>query len=332
MNQATKNKWILIVLVIMLPIIAYVHVFIGRIDISFSDFIDAIFHYDDSNSNHILAREFRFPRLMMAIIAGSGLSIAGLLMQTLFNNPLAGPYVLGINSGSSLFVAFSFMTGIPFLTSEIGTITSALIGAFLFGLIILSFSFVVKSHVSLLLIGMMLGSFTSAFVSILQSMSDPQQLKLFTLWSMGSLQQVESIELPLIFLFFSVGIVASFMVVKPLNALVLGENQALMLGVKLKNIRLILITITAVLTGLITAFCGPIAFVGLAVPNLVKILFKTQSHLTLIAGCLLIGSVFLILCDILVQFLEGTVNIPINALTSIIGAPFVIIVVLKRLA
>ena len=330
--MSSKNKILFLILFLLLPIVAIVHLFVGEINLSFSDFYNSLFKFNSSNTNHIIFQEFRIPRLIMGIIAGSGLSIAGLLMQTMFNNPLAGPYILGINSGSSLFVAFSIMTGIPFLTSDIGTISSALIGAFIFGLIILSFSFVVRSHVSLLLIGMMLGSFTSAFVSILQSMSDPSQLKLFTMWAMGSLQQVEMSQIPLIISFFIVGIVASLFVIKPLNALVLGENQALMLGIQIKYVRLFLIIITAILTGLITAFCGPIAFVGLAVPNLVKLLFKTQSHSVLLLGCLLIGSVFLLLCDILVQLLESTVHIPINALTSIIGAPFVIVIVLKRLA
>jgi iron complex transport system permease protein len=327
-----KSKIVIVCLLVLLPLIATVHLFSGEISISFLDFYNSFFHFNSNDTNHIIVREFRIPRLVMGIIAGSGLSIAGLLMQTMFNNPLAGPYILGINSGSSLFVAFSIMSGIPFFTSDFGTITSALIGAFVFGLIILSFSYSVKSHVSLLLIGIMLGSFTSAFVSILQSMSDPSQLKLFTMWAMGSLQQVESAQLPIIIIFFLIGVFSCLFVVKSLNTLVLGETNALMLGVQIKYIRLILITITAILTGLITAFCGPIAFVGLAVPNLVKLLFKTQSHATLLVGCLLIGSVFLLLCDILVQLLESTVHIPINALTSIIGAPFVIIIVLKRLA
>jgi len=329
---SSKNKILFFSLFLLLPIVSIVHLFVGEINLTFSDFYNSLFKFNSSNTNHIIFQEFRIPRLIMGIIAGSGLSIAGLLMQTMFNNPLAGPYVLGINSGSSLFVAFSIMTGIPFLTSDIGTISSALIGAFIFGLIILSFSFVVRSHVSLLLIGIMLGSFTSAFVSILQSMSDASQLKLFTMWAMGSLQQVEMAQIPLILTFFIIGVIASLFVIKPLNALILGETQALMLGIHIKYIRLVLIIITAILTGVITAYCGPIAFVGLAVPNLVKILFKTQSHGVLLFGCFLIGSLFLLLCDISVQLLESTVHIPINALTSIIGAPFVIVIVLKRLA
>lgn len=332
MTVARKNKFILISLILLFPILCGIHLFAGEISVSFSDFWNSVLDFNNENTSQTIIREFRIPRLVMGILAGSGLSIAGLFMQTMFNNPLAGPYILGINSGSSLFVAFSVMTGIPFLTTDLGTISSALIGAFIFGLIILSFSYLVKSHISLLLIGIMLGSFTSAIVSILQTMSEPNQLKLFTMWTMGSLQQVEFSELPLIVFFFIVGISFSLFMIKPLNALVIGESQALTLGIHVKYVRLALILITAILTGIITAYCGPIAFVGLAVPNIVKMIFKTQSHLTLLIGCFLIGSFFMITCDILIQLLESTIHIPINALTSIIGAPFVIVIVLKRLA
>ena len=331
MTVSKKNRFVFISLLILLPILGTIHLFVGDISVSLNDFWNTLFNYNPTNSSQVIIREFRIPRLVMAILAGGGLSIAGLFMQTMFNNPLAGPYVLGINSGSSLFVAFSVMTGIPFLTSDFGTITSSLLGAFVFGLIILSFSYLVKSHISLLLIGIMLGSFTSAIVAILQSLSDPNQLKLFTMWTMGSLQQVEFSDLPLIIIIFTIGLIASFWVIKPLNAFVLGENQALNLGIHVKYIRIILISITAILTGIITAYCGPIAFVGLAVPNLVKMIFRTQSHLSLLIGSFFIGSFFLLICDIFIQVLDSTVHIPINALTSIIGAPFVIIIVLKRL-
>ena len=319
------------ILVTLLPIIAFIHLSSGAISIGFSDFYSALTNFDAQSTNQLIIKEFRFPRLIMGIIAGGGLSIAGLLMQTLFNNPLAGPNILGINSGASLFVAFSLMSGVPFFSSDFGTIISALLGAFAFGLLILAFSMVVKSNVSLLLIGIMLGSFTGAFVSILQAVSNPEDLKMFIMWAMGSLQQVEFSQLPIIFIFFLIGLLSCLFVVKSLNTLVLGENQALMLGIKVKYIRIFLIAITAILTGLITAFCGPIAFVGLAVPNIVKLLFKTQSHRTLLIGSLLVGSIFLLICDIFVQLVESTIHIPINAITSIIGAPFVIVIVLKRL-
>ena len=313
---------------------AYFHLFAGQIEIGMSEFYDAIFNFDPvkPKTNHLLAREFRIPRMTMAIIAGAALSIAGLLMQTLFNNPLAGPYVLGINSGASLFVAFSFMTGIPLLTSDLGTVSSALIGAFLFGVLIMSFSYKVKSHISLLLIGLMLGSFTSAVVYILQSVSSAEELKAFTMWAMGSLQHTQLSELPFILLLFIAGIIGSLFIVKPLNVLVIGERDAKLLGTNIRVVRLIIISFTALLTGLITAYCGPIAFVGLAIPNLVKIVFKTQKHGTLLLASALTGGIFLLLCDLIIQLLEQHINIPINAFTSLIGAPFVVFIVLRRLA
>jgi len=313
---------------------AYFHLFAGQIEIGLGEFYDAIFNFDPINpkTNHLLAREFRIPRMTMAIVAGAALSIAGLLMQTLFNNPLAGPYVLGINSGASLFVAFSFMTGIPLLTSDLGTVSSALIGAFLFGVLIMSFSYKVKSHISLLLIGLMLGSFTSAVVYILQAVSSAEELKAFTMWAMGSLQHAQLSELPFILLLFVAGIVGSLFIIKPLNVLVIGERDAKLLGTNIRVVRLIIISLTALLTGLITAYCGPIAFVGLAIPNLVKIVFKTQKHGTLLLASALTGGIFLLLCDLIIQLLEQHIHIPINAFTSLIGAPFVVFIVLKRLA
>ncbi len=332
MSLNRKQSILLIVAGIILPALCVVHLFSGQIDIGTQDFIDSIFNYNEKNTNQIIVRELRIPRMIMAVIAGAGLSLAGLLMQTLFNNPLAGPFVLGINSGSSLFVAFSIMTGIPLLSSDFGIISSALIGAFAFGVLILFFSFFVRSHVSLLLIGLMLGSFTGAIVFILQSASSSEELKTFTMWAMGSLQNTELSQLPIITLLFILGLIGSILLIKPLNTLVIGDEEAKLLGINYKTIRLFIIIITALLTGLITAFCGPIAFVGLAVPNLVRIVFKTQNHFTLIFASVLIGGAFILICDILIQLLESSIHIPINAFTSLVGAPFVVIIVLKRLA
>ena len=322
---------VLLIAGILLPIIAILHLNAGIFDISITEFWDSIFNYKSTEVNQSIARNFRIPRLAMAAIAGAGLSIAGLLMQTLFNNPLAGPYVLGINSGASLFVAFGTMTGIPFFFSEVGNVGSALIGALIFGFIILVFSRFVKSHISLLLIGLMLGSFTSAIVALLTSISDMQSLKSFTMWSLGSLQNVGLAELKFIITLFLLGVLGSLLLVKPLNNLILGEQQAKLLGIKIKRLRLLIILITALFTGLITAYCGPISFVGLAVPNIVRIAFKTQNHFILILGCVLFGALFVLLCDLSIQYLESFIHIPINVLTAIIGAPFVVFIVLKKL-
>lgn len=307
------------------------HFYSGPLNLTLSDFVAGIFSYDSDITEHNIVRELRFPRMMMAILAGAGLSIAGLLMQTLFKNPMAGPYVLGINSGASLFVAFSIMTGIPFITSDIGIISSALLGALLFGLIISVFSSIVRSQISLLLVGLMLGSFTGALVSMLQAVSDAQELKSFTLWALGSLSRVEFGQLPIILGVFLVGVIGSLLLIKPLNLLVLGHEQARLLGMNYRAIRLLIISITALLTGLITAFCGPIAFVGLAVPNLVRMLMKTQHHGVLIIACGVFGALFLLICDICIQLLENQVNIPINVFTSVVGAPIVVLLILRKL-
>lgn len=318
------------VLAFLLPIISLYHMSVGQIKVSVSDIQNALFDYENSNTAQLLLREFRLPRLIMACIAGAGLSLAGMLMQTLFNNPLAGPYVLGINSGASLMVAICLLTGFQFFGTNIGLISSALIGAFAAGMVMMSISGFLRSQVSLLLVGLMFGSFTSAIVSLLEASSGAEQLKSFTLWSMGSLQNVLLEQIPLIFLFFALGIALCLLIVKPLNLLVLGENAASLLGINIKQTRIIVLVVTALLTGLVTAFCGPIGFVGLAVPNITRILLKTQNHGFLILGNLLIGSLFLVLCDIFIQVLENTVQLPINVLTSMIGAPFVIFVLIRK--
>lgn len=331
MHQTKKHSVFIIVLLLALPFVAGVHLIVGQIDIDFTDYWHALFNFDGTNSYDIIAREIRIPRMTMAILAGASLSIAGLLMQTLFNNPLAGPYVLGINSGASLFVAFSIMTGIPFFTSTLGITANALIGAFIFGLIILFFSRFLRAQISLLLVGLMLGSFTSALVSIAQTVSQADELKVYTLWALGSLQKVEFQHLLPILGVFMVGIVLTFFAAKSLNILVIGEENAKLLGVNIKRARLFIIALTAVFTGLITAFCGPIAFVGLAVPNLVRMILKTQSHLTLIISSALVGAIFILLCDICIQLIEPHFLIPINIFTSLIGAPFVVFIILKKL-
>jgi len=327
-----RHRILLIIALVLLPVAAYLHLSIGQIQLSSADFYNALFNYNDSETGQLLVREFRFPRLVMAIVAGSSLAIAGMLMQTLFNNPLAGPYVLGINSGASLAVALGTLSGISFFSSNFGLIGLALIGALVFGFIVLGFSLFVRNSLSLLLVGIMIGSFTSAITSLLQTISSADSLKVFTIWGMGSLQQVELSQLGIITLFFIIGLFLSFFLIKPLNALVLGENASLLLGIPVKNLRVIIIIITALLAGLVTAFCGPIAFVGLAIPNLCKMLFKTQQHLVLLLGNILLGALFLISCDILVQGLEPFILVPINVITSIVGAPFVIFIILKRLA
>lgn len=280
----------------------------------------------------LLLTEFRIPRIAMALVAGAALAIGGLLLQTLFNNPLAGPSILGLTSGAHLFVAITVLGG-GFLSGpllDIGITASAALGSLVFGLLILLLANRVRSQVSLLLIGMMLGTFVTALTGILLSKSNPNALKAFTLWSFGSLQQVNFDQLPLVVSVAAIGIIAAFFIVKPLNALVLGERQATVLGVNMRRTQWWILIIVSVLTGLVTAFCGPIAFVGLIVPNLVKMFYRTSDHRQLLIGTALVGAIFMLLCDWLIVVLEPYIVLPINSLTSIIGAPVVVLLLLKK--
>lgn len=327
---SNKHTKILVVLTIVLIAVTLANLFIGTTSVTFSDYWNSLFAFNSNDNAQLIARIFRLPKAITAILAGIALSISGLLMQTLFQNPLAGPYVLGLNSGASLLVALATMTGFTIFATDLGVISSALLGAFAFGLLILFTSIYVRSKVSLLLVGIMLGSFSGALINIIQSYSDANQLKAFTLWSFGSLSNVQFEQLSWFSLVILGTAMASFVLIKPLNVLVLGDQNAQFLGIKIKRVRLIIIIITAILTGTVTALCGPIAFLGLAIPNIAKLIFKTTHHLYLLLGSALLGAILLLLCDTIIQLLSNQIAIPINAITALIGAPIVVWIILKK--
>jgi iron complex transport system permease protein len=285
--------------------------------------------FNTNSTESIILKEIHLPRTIMVLIAGSALSIAGLLMQTYFNNPLAGPSILGISSGSNLFVAITLMSSGIF-SSNLSIISAAILGAIFFSFIILGFSLKVKSTTSLLIVGVMLSAFTSSIVQLIQADSTLDALRSFTIWNFGSVQQVQLDQIPMILFFFFIGFFSLIFLIKPLNLLVIGENQAEFLGLQPRKIRWILILITSIFTGLVTAFCGPISFVGLAVPNLVKLIFKTTNHKTLIIGTLIVGSLFLLICDLITYSLEDLISIPLNSITSLFGAPIIIWIIIRR--
>ena len=303
---------------------------LGSVDLSFSDVFDGLFAFDKNPEAQLVLSNFRMPRVTTAVLAGAGLSVAGLLMQTLFQNPLAGPYVLGINSGASMMVAVSTMLGISVVGNDVSLVLSALIGALAAGLFILFCSVYVKNKISLLLVGVMFGSFAGALVNVIQSYSNPDDLKVFMLWSFGSLQNVQFDQLGLLSLIILVGVALTLFLIKPLNLLVLGDKSASFLGVSVKSTRFLIVLVTAILVGTVTAFCGPIAFVGLIVPNIIKMMYKTTNHLHLLIGSVLLGALMIVLCDVIMQLLQPTLHLPLNALTALMGAPIVVWIILKR--
>ena len=331
MKSSNSYRISLLIVFFGILLFSFFGLLIGDIPTTEIDIYNTFFNPSEDNMVELIIKEIRFPRVSIAIISGAALAIAGMLMQTLFQNPLAGPYVLGINSGASLMVALGLLSGIGFFNSELGLIGSALLGSFVFGLFILFTASFLRNQIGLLLFGVMLGSFVSAIITILETSSQAEALKAFALWSMGSLNAVTLEQVPLIALIFVLGCAATLFIVKPLNVLVLGEDECRLMGYNIKRLRLSIVFITALFTGLITAYCGPIAFVGLAVPNLTRMLFKTQNHLMLLAVNLLFGAFFMLSCDLLIQLLTGTILIPINALTSLLGAPFVIYILIRKL-
>lgn len=280
---------------------------------------------------------YRLPKAITAILVGLGLSISGLLMQTLFRNPLAGPYVLGLSSGSSLGVAIIIMgaTALPpflstYLLSPYSIITASFLGSFTVLLLILLVSQRLRDTMAILIVGLMFSSFSGAIVSTLTYFSSAEALQKFTFWSMGNLGNLSWTQVGVLAILVCLGLGFSLLKIKTLDALLLGENYAKSLGIHYKRDKHIIIVATSLLAGSITAFAGPIAFVGLAVPHLAKLLFHTSKHWILFWGTSLIGAIIMLFCDTLSQFPSTEVILPINAITSIVGAPVVIWLLLKK--
>lgn len=317
-----------ILLVLLTAILFVADVVYGSVRIP----INELFNGDEVYHNIIY--NFRLPKALTALITGAAISVAGLVMQTLFRNPLAGPYVLGVSSGASLGVAIFILAGgmLPamFVESGWGLVISATLGAVLVLMMVLAVSFRVRQAVSLLIVGIMFGQLSGSLVTILQNSSDPDSLKLFVVWTFGSLSAVTWnymwVMLPIVI----VGLTIVFTIQKPLNALLLGENYAQGLGVNVGRTRFLIITAIALLAGATTAFTGPIAFIGMAVPHLVRGLLQTSNHQLTIPGSILVGASLLLLCDLVCQLPADGYTLPINAVSALVGAPIIIWIILKN--
>ena len=280
--------------------------------------------------------DYRLPKAITAIITGSGLAISGLLMQTLFKNPLAGPFVLGISSGASLGVAILILGGsLLGITQGIflgkwGLVLAACIGSFLVLLVVLMVSSRVRDTMTLLIIGLMVGSLTAAFVSVLAYFSKAEELQRYVFWSFGSLGDQSWTAVQILTLCFGIGILIAIGTVQSLNAFLLGDYYAQSLGLSLKQKRMLIIIATSILAGGITAFTGPIAFVGLAVPHLVRQFISTSDHKILLPAVILTGAIIMLLCDLVAQVPGSELTLPINAITALLGAPVVIWLLVRK--
>lgn len=277
---------------------------------------------------------FRLPKALTAVITGAAISVAGLIMQTLFRNPLAGPYVLGVSSGASLGVAIYLLAGgllpVALTQSGWGLVIAAITGAVLVLLLVLAVSLHVRQAVSLLIIGIMFGQIAGSLVTILQNSSNPDSLKLFVVWTFGSLSAVGWNYMQVMLLLITVGLTIVFAIQKSLNGLLLGENYAQGLGINITRTRFLIIVAVALLAGTTTAFTGPIAFIGMAVPHLARGLFRTSDHSITIPGTMLCGAILLLLCDLATQLPADGYTLPINAISALVGAPIIIWIILKN--
>ncbi|MCQ2312621.1 MAG: iron ABC transporter permease [Paludibacteraceae bacterium] len=278
--------------------------------------------------------DLRLPKAITAVLAGAALSISGLMMQTLFRNPLAGPYILGVSSGASLGVAlFTMLSGLILLPSSsilnpLSLIASAIIGSAIVLLLMLAVGRKVKSSVSLLIVGLMVGSLASALIGVIQNFADPDSLKLFIVWTLGSLSGVGWGEMQVLLPIMVIGLVLSVVLVKPLNGLILGEDYARSLGIHIDRVRRGIVVTTGLLAGGITAFCGPIAFIGVAVPHIARKLIGSTNHNWTLPTCALVGANLILLCDLLSSLF--VYPLPISTLSALVGAPVIIYVIVKK--
>ncbi len=327
-----------LLLLVSLVVCFGLNISLGSVSIPFSETVNALVGGNlENRSWEYIIWNYRIPKAFTAILVGSGLALSGLLMQTLFRNPLAGPFVLGISSGASLGAALLIMGSSLFsgymafgLVNDISLAIASSIGSFLVLLAVMVVAAKVKDTMALLIIGLMFGSITAAIVSVLSYFTDAEKLQQFIYWSFGSVGNLSWAQLSILLGIIVIGILLSILSIKALNAFLLGENYARSLGVDLKKSRFLIIVATGLLAGGVTAFAGPIAFIGLAVPHLTRQIFNTTDHKILMPAVLMYGAILMLLCDTVAQLPNSASVLPINAITSILGAPVVIWLLVRK--
>lgn len=338
MPNSTSYNLSFLILSAVLILCFFTNISLGSVYIPLKDvFYSLIGSAGEHETWQHIIQNYRLPKAFTAILVGSGLGISGLLMQTLFRNPLAGPFVLGISSGASLGVALiilgsSVFGGVfaTFLMSKWSIVIAASAGSFLVLLAVLMVSIKVRDTMAILIIGLMFASITAAIVSVLSYFGSAQQLQQYIFWGFGSLGNLSWEELFIFFIIYSFGLIISLASVKSLNTLLLGENYAKSLGLNINRSRLTIIISTSLLAGTITAFAGPIAFIGLAIPHLTRQVFNTSNHKILLPAVFLFGSIVMLICDSIAQVPNSDYTLPINAITSLVGAPVVIWLLVRK--
>lgn len=333
MELTARKRWIILPFLLIIFFIA--NLSLGSVPISFPDIVSILAGKEGTDPVlRDIIWDFRMTKALTCVLAGGALSIAGLQMQTLFRNALAGPDVLGLSSGASLAVSLIFLgqtTGLQILTSPSpwAIVTAASMGCGAVLLVVLAISHRLNDNTSLLIIGLMIGATAASIVSVLQFLSNADDQQAYLIWTFGSLSGLNWAEIRVLAAVLVIGSSLAFFHTKSLNAWLLGDNYARSLGVNIRRSRVWVILSASMLTGAVTAFCGPIAFVGLAVPHLTKLLIKTNNHRILIPCVVVAGASLMLLCDIIAQLPGSVYILPINAITALIGAPVVISIIMR---
>lgn len=314
------------------------NIFFGSVDIPFADVFDILTGSEPRHESwRLILVQSRLPQAVVALFGGMALSAAGLMLQTLFNNPLAGPEVFGINSGAGLGVAVvmlllqgTFVAGTMSIGGYMAVLAGAFLGAiFIIGVILL-FSTLLRGNIFLLIAGMALSYLTSSLISLLNYFSTAEGVHSYLIWGMGNFGGVSTQQLPVFVTLAGVSLLMSLLMMKPLNALLLGNAYAANLGIRTKRVRALLLLLTGFLTAIVTAYCGPITFVGLAVPHVARLLLKNNNHRILLPMTILLGGATTLLCNIICQLPGESGLVPLGAVTPLLGAPVIIYVVLKN--
>ena len=333
-----RSVSIILLLVASIIMLFAMNLIVGSVRIPLADVCDILFDkFDGKESWKYIVMENRLPQALTAMLCGASLAVCGLMLQTAFRNPLAGPDVFGISSGAGLGVAIvmlflggSVSTTLFTVSGFLAILTSAFIGAIVVTMIILFLSTMVRNSVLLLIVGLMVGYVSSSAVALLNFFASEEGVKSYMVWGMGNFGGVSMDHMLLFALLCLVGIIASIFLIKPLNIMLLGTQYAESLGINIRQIRNLLLVTVGLLTAVTTAFCGPLSFIGLAIPHISRLLFHTDNHQILLPGTVLTGAVIALFCN-LICYLPGELGIiPLNAVTPLIGAPVIIYVIIKR--
>ncbi|MDX9880771.1 MAG: iron ABC transporter permease [Prolixibacteraceae bacterium] len=337
-SRKLKDTSLFLLLFLLTAVFFVLDIFVGSLSIPVKQVFAVLLQTSDAPEEiKTIVLDFRLPKALTAVAAGVALSVSGLQMQTIFRNPLAGPYVLGISAGASLGVAIlvmGFSSVIAFDMFSTGgswaLIIMAWLGSGLVMFLILAVSIRVKDILTILILGMLFASAASAIVSIMQYFSNESMLKSFIIWTMGSLGSVTRSQLNVLLPSVLAGLAIAFFSSKSLDVMLLGEQYAKSMGLQVKLVRILVFFSTSILAGSITAFCGPIGFIGIAVPHIARLLFKTASHRILIPASILLGAMVMLVSDIIAQMPGFESTLPINSVTALVGIPVIVWIILKN--